>query len=515
VLNVGGTQVEIPIVIGKIEGRGNGIKTNVSNVVQISKIIKRHPAWTSKYLGCELGCVNSYDFDSGYSVLTGKHEDDKLQKVFKKYIKDFVLCPKCKGLQTKLDLDKKNKVKIKCKACGHKAEVDQSHKVVKEIIKVPPGSEIMAKKEKGVKPQGKKSRRSALKEGGDTEALDDEEEGGDAGGDAADDGGISAAAAAADAAEDEDEEAKAARRKKEKEEKAARKQAKADKVAAKEAKAAKSAGKANAREEKAKRLAAEATGDEYVPPVAAAADTEPAPEPAAAASAPEPAPEPAAAAAATDDAAELRAKIDGEGLAVATSFWNTKCKGLPVESAVRIGLAPYTILAKELPNLFENPLQSGRAVRRRDNRATLGGHPVRDRVRRGYDKADQKIQKDFHQDLRRGPGPGPDSPAEVHGGAGRQRGGRDGQAGQAPAGAVRRGPGRGGNAEQLVREPGRGGRDQQAGQGVHHLARGAGGGVLGGGVGRGLSPDSGQAACTHRGPLVAENVTVLSERFEQ
>ena len=66
------------------------------------------------------------------------------------------------GSQTKLDIDKKGKVVMKCKACAHKAPVDNTHKVVKEIIKYPPGTERKnSKKDGDKKPKaGKNYRRS-------------------------------------------------------------------------------------------------------------------------------------------------------------------------------------------------------------------------------------------------------------------------------------------------------------------------------------------------------------------
>ena len=115
----------IPAIVAKIEGRGNGIKTNISNCVEVSRIVKRHPAYLCKYLGVELGCQSKFEHDSGYAIVTGAQDPEILQGLFKKYIKDFVTCGKCKGLQTKLSVDKKQKVIMKCKACGEKTKLDQ------------------------------------------------------------------------------------------------------------------------------------------------------------------------------------------------------------------------------------------------------------------------------------------------------------------------------------------------------------------------------------------------------
>lgn len=300
----------IPEIVAKIEGRGNGIKTNISNCVEVSRAIKRHPAYLCKYLGVELGAQSTYDHDSGYAIVTGAQDPAILQDVFKKYIREYVTCGKCKGLQTKLSVDKKQKVVMKCKGCGEKTKVDQTHKVVKEIIKYPPGTEN-EKKEKGAKKDGKKSRRKALKEEGGGMVLSDDEEDEDA-----------AEAAAgepkpAKEAEDEDEEAKAARRKKEKEEKKAKKAAKAAKAAAKEAK---KAGK-----DRKETLAKEGGGGARPMTPAETGGAE---------SADAPAPEPEPAGASGNVAEKLREAIAADGIAIAAGWFNGVAATMPLETAL-------------------------------------------------------------------------------------------------------------------------------------------------------------------------------------
>jgi translation initiation factor 2 beta subunit (eIF-2beta)/eIF-5 len=45
----------------QIEGRGNGIKTNVVNNVDIAKALERPPDYIVKYYGCELGAQTKFD----------------------------------------------------------------------------------------------------------------------------------------------------------------------------------------------------------------------------------------------------------------------------------------------------------------------------------------------------------------------------------------------------------------------------------------------------------------------
>jgi translation initiation factor 5 len=310
----------IPEIVAKIEGRGNGIKTNISNCVEVSRIIKRHPAYLCKYLGVELGAQSKYEHDSGYAIVTGAQDPAILQDLFKKYIREFVTCGKCKGLQTKLSIDKKQKVVMKCKGCGEKTKVDQTHKVIKEILKFPPGTEN-EKKEKGVKKEGKKGRRQALKEDKGAPPPEDEEEEEEA------EGG--AEAKKPQQAEDEGEDAKAARRKKEKEEKKAKKAAKAAKAAAKEAKKAGKDRKEalGSPKEGTAATAAPAASDELRPMTPA----EPGGETAAAAAEPEPEP----AGAASDNVGEkLREAIDADGVAIAAGWFNGVAADMPLETAL-------------------------------------------------------------------------------------------------------------------------------------------------------------------------------------
>ena len=56
---------KMPAIQAKIEGRGNGIKTNVVNMVDVAKALARPPTHTLKYFGCELGAQTKFDSKSG------------------------------------------------------------------------------------------------------------------------------------------------------------------------------------------------------------------------------------------------------------------------------------------------------------------------------------------------------------------------------------------------------------------------------------------------------------------
>ena len=64
----------MPPIQSKIEGRGNGIKTNVVNMVDVAKALARPASYTTKYFGCELGAQTKFDEKSGLAIVNGAHD---------------------------------------------------------------------------------------------------------------------------------------------------------------------------------------------------------------------------------------------------------------------------------------------------------------------------------------------------------------------------------------------------------------------------------------------------------
>lgn len=72
-LNIDGSsdpsyRYRMPRILGKVEGRGNGIKTALPNVVAVSKALKRPPDQITKFFGCELGALSKYDEEVSRTV---------------------------------------------------------------------------------------------------------------------------------------------------------------------------------------------------------------------------------------------------------------------------------------------------------------------------------------------------------------------------------------------------------------------------------------------------------------
>ncbi|KAK9090378.1 hypothetical protein Sjap_023555 [Stephania japonica] len=158
---------KMPRMITKIEGRGNGIKTNVVNMVDIAKALARPASYTTKYFGCELGAQSKFDEKTGVSLVNGAHETAKLAELLEKFIKKFVQCYGCGNPETEILITKSQMIQLKCAACGFVSDVDMRDKLTTFIIKNPPEQKKGSKDKKAMR----RAEKERLKEG---EAADEE-----------------------------------------------------------------------------------------------------------------------------------------------------------------------------------------------------------------------------------------------------------------------------------------------------------------------------------------------------
>ncbi|KAH9564108.1 hypothetical protein CY35_04G006800 [Sphagnum magellanicum] len=159
---------KMPRLVTKIEGRGNGIKTNVVNMVEVAKALARHPSYTTKYFGCELGAQSKFDEKTGTSIVNGAHETAKLAALLENFIKKYVQCYGCGNPETEIVITKTQMITLKCAACGFVSDVDMRDKLMTFILKNPPEQKKIGKKDKQHMRRAEKER---LKEG---EAVDEE-----------------------------------------------------------------------------------------------------------------------------------------------------------------------------------------------------------------------------------------------------------------------------------------------------------------------------------------------------
>jgi len=127
---------KMPSLIGKVEGRGNGIKTVIVNAANIALTLHRPTTHFTKFFGCELGAQSKYDAKHDKAIVNGAHETRDMQKLVDRYCDLFVLCPSCNLPETSLKIkSSKKEIWHVCKACGAKNMVDMTHKLCTFILK--------------------------------------------------------------------------------------------------------------------------------------------------------------------------------------------------------------------------------------------------------------------------------------------------------------------------------------------------------------------------------------------
>jgi len=158
---------KMPKMITKIEGRGNGIKTNIVNMVDIAKALARPPSYTTKYFGNELGAQSKFDEKTGVALVNGGHDTAKLAGLLENFIKKYVQCYGCGNPETEVLITKTQMVQLKCAACGFVSDVDMRDKLTTFILKNPPEPKKGSKEKKAMR----RAEKERLKEG---EAADEE-----------------------------------------------------------------------------------------------------------------------------------------------------------------------------------------------------------------------------------------------------------------------------------------------------------------------------------------------------
>jgi len=144
---------KMPILLTKIEGKGNGIKTVLPNVSEVARALSRPPSYPTKYFGCELGAQSSMDEKNDRFIVNGAHDAERLRELLDGFIDKFVLCADCKNPETDL-LVTKNDIYRDCKACGARTSVDMRHKLTTFISRNPPQKPRTKKKSDGDKEGG-------------------------------------------------------------------------------------------------------------------------------------------------------------------------------------------------------------------------------------------------------------------------------------------------------------------------------------------------------------------------
>ncbi|TFY74358.1 hypothetical protein EWM64_g9654 [Hericium alpestre] len=136
----------MPLLMTKIEGKGNGIKTVIPNMSDVAHALSRPPTYPTKFFGSELGAQTSIDEKNDRYIVNGAHDAARLRELLDAFIDKFVLCAACKNPETDLILTKNEMIVRDCKACGVRSNIDMRHKLATYIIKNPPKKKGKGKK---------------------------------------------------------------------------------------------------------------------------------------------------------------------------------------------------------------------------------------------------------------------------------------------------------------------------------------------------------------------------------
>ena len=106
--------------IPKIEGHVEGTKTILTNLQQISSVLRRNQEHLLKFLLKEL--ATSGKIQGGRVILQRKIPSSKINEKIQDYTKEFVICKECKKPDT--EIIKQDRFNfVHCLACGAKHSV--------------------------------------------------------------------------------------------------------------------------------------------------------------------------------------------------------------------------------------------------------------------------------------------------------------------------------------------------------------------------------------------------------
>ncbi|KAI6108051.1 domain found in IF2B/IF5-domain-containing protein [Pisolithus sp. B1] len=160
----------MPLLLTKIEGKGNGIKTVIPNMSDVARALSR-PPWVHK--------PHPTEKNDRY-IVNGAHDAIRLRELLDVFIDKFVLCASCKNPETDLVVIKNGRredIFRDCKACGERTNIDMRHKLVTFILKNPPKNPKKSKRGKG---EGTNGNAGGVHASGPTiPGQEDDESGGD------------------------------------------------------------------------------------------------------------------------------------------------------------------------------------------------------------------------------------------------------------------------------------------------------------------------------------------------
>eukprot|EP00747_Dinoflagellata_sp_TGD_P027869 gnl/TRDRNA2_/TRDRNA2_132878_c0_seq1.p1 gnl/TRDRNA2_/TRDRNA2_132878_c0~~gnl/TRDRNA2_/TRDRNA2_132878_c0_seq1.p1 ORF type:complete len:353 (+),score=80.73 gnl/TRDRNA2_/TRDRNA2_132878_c0_seq1:56-1114(+) len=169
---------KMPPIESRKQGTGKVmLSTFIRNMPEVAEALEREPEVIMQFFSYELNAKNEYTnipAEGPIFKLSGHHDSQTLQKLIDKFITKFIICRGCKNPETEMFAHRKDSVRGRCKACGWKGDLDNTHKLAGWLAKRLPGEDGEGKKkEKKSKEEKRAARQAAAKE---VSVEDDEEE---------------------------------------------------------------------------------------------------------------------------------------------------------------------------------------------------------------------------------------------------------------------------------------------------------------------------------------------------
>eukprot|EP00767_Chilomastix_cuspidata_P000642 gnl/Chilomastix_cuspidata/1171.p1 GENE.gnl/Chilomastix_cuspidata/1171~~gnl/Chilomastix_cuspidata/1171.p1 ORF type:complete len:346 (-),score=190.86 gnl/Chilomastix_cuspidata/1171:278-1315(-) len=119
----------MPVMQTRGEGRGNGVKTVIENMLDLSKHLRREPEHITRYFGFELGAMARYDKTTGFATLNGTHTLRDLNEHLQTFITRYLVCPNCGLPELEFKFPKPGVCVADCAGCGHNEPLDGTHRL--------------------------------------------------------------------------------------------------------------------------------------------------------------------------------------------------------------------------------------------------------------------------------------------------------------------------------------------------------------------------------------------------
>jgi len=98
----------------------SGSRTIFHNFKEICDTINRNPNHVLKYLSKEMATAAA--MEGGRVIFQGRFETDTFERLIKRYVEQYVMCPVCRRPDTKI-IKEKRLYFLECEACGARSPV--------------------------------------------------------------------------------------------------------------------------------------------------------------------------------------------------------------------------------------------------------------------------------------------------------------------------------------------------------------------------------------------------------